>query len=324
MSAPQGELELEVTAVRAAAADVVEIELARRSGPPLPAWEPGAHIDLILPDGLVRQYSLAGDPAAATWRLGVLREAEGRGGSRWIADRLTAGAVLRAAGPRNHFALPPGRAGDGAAAAPLVFVAGGIGITPVLPLAAAAAASGRDVTVHYSGHEERMPFLDELARTHGDRLRLHVSERGERLDVDALIEDAAAAGAEIVTCGPARLLDALQSAGAARGVGVHLERFEAEPLAAPVWEGAFEVELSLTGVTVEVPPDRSILQVAEEAGALVLSSCTEGTCGTCETPVLEGAVDHRDSILTPAQRARNDTMFVCVSRAACPRLVLEL
>lgn len=318
MSAPKGDYELDVVGVRAAAVDVVEIELAAR-GAALPDWEPGAHIDLVLPSGLVRQYSLAGAPGAGTWRLAVLREEAGRGGSRWITDRLREGAVLRAAGPRNHFSLP-----ETAAGVPLVFVAGGIGITPILPLAAAARAAGRGVWVHYAGHEGRMPFVDELRAVHGDRLTLHVSEVGSRLDVDALVVDAGRVGAQIVTCGPARLLDALEASGAARGVEVHMERFEAEALSAPVWAGPFEVELALTGVTVEVPPDRSILQVAEEAGALVLSSCTEGTCGTCETPVLEGEVDHRDAILSPAQRARNDTMFVCVSRAACPRLVLEL
>ncbi|MBZ6370912.1 MAG: PDR/VanB family oxidoreductase [Microbacterium hominis] len=318
MSAPKGDYELDVVAVRAAAADVVEIELAGR-GAALPDWEPGAHIDLVLPSGLVRQYSLAGVPGAGTWRIGVLREDAGRGGSRWIADKLSEGAVLRASGPRNHFSLPETEAG-----VPLVFVAGGIGITPILPLAAAARAEGREVWVHYAGHEGRMPFVDKLRAVHGDRLTLHVSEVGSRLDVDALVVDAARVGAQIVTCGPARLLDALEASGAAHGVEVHMERFEAEALSAPVWAGTFEVELALTGVTVEVPPDRSILQVAEDAGALVLSSCTEGTCGTCETPVLEGEVDHRDAILSPAQRARNDTMFVCVSRAACPRLVLEL
>lgn len=322
MSAPQGELDLEVVTVRAAAADVVELELADRSGGALPAWEPGAHIDVILPTGLVRQYSLAGDPAADTWRIGVLREASGRGGSRWIADRLRPGSTVRAAGPRNHFALPPGD-GEGAAP-PLVFVAGGIGITPIVPLAAAAAAVGRQYELHYCGHERRMPFIDELRQAHGDRLAVHISEQDERLDIASVVSRAAQANADIVACGPSRLLDALQADADARDVAVHLERFQAEPLSAPVWSGPFEIELALTGVTVEVPPDRSILQVAEEAGALVLSSCTEGTCGTCETPVLEGVVDHRDAILTPAQRQRNDTMFVCVSRAACPRLVLEL
>lgn len=321
MSVPRGDREVEVVALRTAAADIVEIELAARGDAALPAWEPGAHIDLILPTGLVRQYSLAGDPASPTWRIGVLREESGRGGSRWIADRLKPGALLRIAGPRNHFTLPGHAVG---AAAPLVFIAGGIGITPILPLAAQARAAGRDVTVHYCGHAGRMPFVEELRGLHGSSLVLHISEERARLDVDAVTAEAASRGAEIIVCGPARLHDAVAQAAEERGVVVHGERFEAEPLSAPMWSGPFEVELALTGVTVTVPTDRSILEVAEEAGALVLSSCTEGTCGTCETPVMDGVVDHRDSILTPAQRQRNDTMYVCVSRAACPRLILEL
>lgn len=321
MSVTRGDREVEVVALRTIATDVVEVELAARGDAALPAWEAGAHIDLILPNGLVRQYSLTGDPAASTWRIGVLREESGRGGSRWIADRLRPGAVVRIAGPRNHFTLPGHAPGAGT---PLVFIAGGIGITPILPLAAKAHAAGRELTVHYSGHAGRMPFLEELQRLHAGDLVLHVSEEGARLDVDAVTAEAASRGAEIVVCGPARLHDAVARAAQGHGVNVHGERFEAEPLSAPVWAGPFEVELALTGLTVTVPPDRSILEVAEEAGALVLSSCTEGTCGTCETPVVEGLVDHRDSILTPAQRRRNDTMYVCVSRAACPRLVLEL
>lgn len=320
MSTPEGRIEVEVVAIDAAADGVVEIELASRDGERVPGWTPGAHIDLILPSGLVRQYSLMGDPAAATWRVGVLREEDGRGGSRWIADRLRVGALLKAAGPRNHFALPS----VDTDAAPLVFVAGGIGITPIIPLAAQALAAGREVRVHYCGHDGRMPFIDRLRGVHGDRLVLHISEQGDRLDVEALVAEAAAAGAAIVTCGPARLLDAIVEAADAHDVTVHLERFEAGALSAPLWRGPFEVELAVTGVTIEVPPEVSVLAAAEAAGALVLSSCSEGTCGTCETPVLEGIVDHRDSILSPAQRDRNDTMFVCVSRAACPRLVLEL
>lgn len=322
MSAPQGDFTLDVRSVISAAEGVVEIELGPREGAQLPPWQPGAHIDLVLPNGLVRQYSLTGIPGDATWRIGVLREDAGRGGSRWIVDRLAAGAVLRAAGPRNHFALPEPAAEP--SDDPIVFVAGGIGITPVVPLARQALSEGRPVTVHYAGHAGRMPFLDVLQATFGDGLILHISEDGGRMDLQEIAAAAAANGATLVSCGPARLLDALQEAAEDHGVDLHLERFEAEALSAPVWGGPFEVELALTGVTVEVPPERSILQVAEEAGALVLSSCTEGTCGTCETPVLEGEVDHRDSILSPAQRARNDTMFVCVSRAACPRLVLEL
>ncbi len=293
--------------------DVVLFELGARDGSPLPSWKPGAHVDVLLPSGLVRQYSLSGDPDAATWRLGVLREPAGRGGSRELL-RVAEGQVLRLAGPRNHFGF------DTRAPGPVLFIAGGIGITPIAPMASVARSLDLDYALHYAGRDGHMALVDELAELHGERLTLHT---GVRSDLDALL-GAAAADTSVYCCGPASLIDAVEAAASARGLDFHAERFEAETLSEPVWKEPFKVELALSGITVEVPPEKSILQAVEENGVLVLSSCTEGTCGTCETPVLEGEIDHRDSILTPAERARGDVMFVCVSRAACPRLVLEL
>ena len=319
MSSPtRGDVPVEVVSRDEAASGVVSFTLARPDGTPLPSWEPGAHVDLFLPTGDIRQYSLCSDPAEPVWRVAVLREDGGRGGSRWIADELRVGDALTATAPRSHFAF------EAASARPVVFVAGGIGITPILAMARAASVSGRPYTLHYAGHEGRMAFVDELRERHGDRLVLHVTESGSRMDLAAIADAAAAAGAELVCCGPTRLLDAVTVVAQARGIPLEVEHFEPAELTAPVWDEAFEVELAMSGMTIEVGPDQSVLQAIEDAGVLVLSSCTEGTCGTCETPVLEGEVDHRDSILTPAQRARNDTMFVCVSRAACPRLVLDL
>ena len=296
---------------------VLLLELANSDGSPLPSWEPGSHVDVLLPSGLVRQYSLSGDPDSASWRLGVLREETSRGGSVWLHDKLAEGQTLRLAGPRNHFSF------DAAASSPVLFLAGGIGITPLAPMAAAAAAHGRDYTIHYSGHAGRMALVAELVARHGERLSVHVSEHGPRLDIAALLA-AAPRDTVVYCCGPAPYIDAVEGAAADVGVEFHTERFEAETLRAPVWTEPFEVELANSGLTVTVPPDRSILDVVEENGVFVLSSCQEGTCGTCETPVLEGEIDHRDSILTPQERARGDLMFICVSRAACPRLVLEL
>ncbi|MGN6326536.1 PDR/VanB family oxidoreductase [Pseudolysinimonas sp.] len=290
------------------------LELGLPDGAPMPSWEPGAHVDVLLPSGLVRQYSLCGDPDAPTWRLGVLREAGGRGGSAEVLRIATEGRVLRLAGPRTHFSF------DARSSAPALLIAGGIGITPIAPMAALAAEAGADYVLHYAGHDGRMALVDALRARHGDRLVLHVDARP---DVGALIAGSAP-DAIVYCCGPASLIDAVEAACLARGREFRTERFEAETLTPPVWDGPFEVELEASGLTLEVPPERSVLEVVEEAGVLVLSSCTEGTCGTCETPVLEGEVDHRDSILTPAERARNDVMFVCVSRAACPRLVLDL
>jgi ferredoxin len=156
---------------------------------------------------------------------------------------------------------------------------------------------------------------------------VHTSELGHRLDLAGLTGGTAEAPVAVYCCGPARMLSELEQV--ARDAGwpadsLHLERFEAREVTEPVRQESFEVELELSGLTLEVPPDRSILDVVEEAGVLVLSSCREGTCGTCETPVVSGEVDHRDSVLTPAEQADNEVMMICVSRAACPRLVLEL
>lgn len=294
--------------------DVAVLELGRPDGAPLPSWEPGAHVDALLPSGLVRQYSLCGDPGAPTWRIGLLCESDGRGGSSELFRIAQPGRVLRLAGPRSRFSV------DIRSGAPVLFVAGGIGITPIAPMSGAAREAGIDYTLHYAGHEGRMAFLDELRNRHGERLVVHVDVRP---DVDALVAGTAP-GTIVVACGPGGLLDAVEAACAAHGRVSRAERFEAGTLTPPVWPDPFDVELAASGITVEVTPDRSVLAALEEAGVLVLSSCTEGTCGTCETPVLEGEVDHRDAILTPAERARNDVMFVCVSRAACPRLVLDL
>ena len=296
---------------------VVILELAAHGDTPLPEWTPGAHVDVLQPSGLIRQYSLCGQPGSDSWRLGVLREADARGGSKWMCDSLQIGQNVRLAGPRTHFHF------DAEPDVPVIFLAAGIGITPLIPMASAAAAAHLDYQLHYSGHDGRMAFLPELAAAHGERLVTHVSERDDRIDF-ATVFAAATPGTHVYCCGPARFIDEAEEAAASARLDFHTERFEAETMTAPLWPEPFEVELAMSGLTVTVPPDRSILDVVEENGVFVLSSCHEGTCGTCETPVLEGELDHRDSILTPQERARGDVMFICVSRAACPRLVLDL
>jgi ferredoxin-NADP reductase len=305
---------------RTRGADGVELfELGPLGDHPLPGWSAGSHIDVILPDGEVRQYSLSGAPSpgkSSSWRIGVLREADGRGGSVWLHDTLAAGDTVTVAGPRNHFEFEPVHGTS------YVLVAGGIGVTAISAMAAAAARAGVAYEVHYAGRSRQsMALLDELAAQHPSALSVYAGDEGSRLDLDGLF-----AGMKPFTttfcCGPARMIEAIETAAAGRQLVV--ERFEPKAVGEPVLDTPFEVELALTGVTVTVPPDRSVLEVAEEAGALVLSSCREGTCGTCETVVLDGEVDHRDSILTPDEQAANDVMYVCVSRSACPRLVLEL
>ena len=300
--------------------DVVLLTLARADGQQLPEWAPGAHIDLSLPSGVDRQYSLCSDPAdRSSWQVAVLRESAGRGGSEYVHGALALGTELRVRGPLNHFTLEP--------APSYQFVAGGIGITPLLPMVRAAEAAGVSWRLAYAGRSEgSMAFVSELRSEHPGQVAVYTSESGERLALAELFA-ATAADTLVYCCGPTRLLDSAQALAddAEWPAGrLRVERFEAKAAGEPVFALTFEVELELSGETLMVPPDRSILEVVEEAGVLVLSSCREGTCGTCETPVLSGEVDHRDSVLTPEEQADNEVMMICVSRAACPRLVLEL
>ncbi|WP_456844266.1 PDR/VanB family oxidoreductase [Cellulomonas sp. P5_C6] len=301
-----------VVRARTTVADgVVALDLEPVNGRPLPPWTPGSHIDLLLGDGVERQYSLCGDPAdRGTYRVAVLREPDGRGGSV-AAHALAVGDTLRLRGPRNHFAFSP----DG----PTVFVAGGIGITPVLSMLAAASTAGVDWTLHYAGRSRTtMAFVDRLVADHPGQVQVYAADEGRRLDVSAVT---AGPAGQVFCCGPRRLLEAVE-ASAEPGWAVHTERFEAREFGPPVWSQPFDVELALSGTTLTVPPGRSILEVVEDSGAVVVSSCRAGTCGSCETPVLEGVVEHRDSVIGPG--GSGTTMMICVSRAACPTLVLEL
>ena len=304
--------------LRDVADDVRQVTLASADGTPLPPWAPGAHIDLVLADGLVRQYSLCGEVQDRhEWRLGVLREPKGRGGSAYVHDRLAVGDRLLARGPRNHFAWEPAREH--------VFVAGGIGITPIIPMLARAADAGVEWTLHYGGRaRSSMAFADDLLERYGDRIVLHPQDEEGLLDLPALVGDPRP-GLSVHACGPPPLLDALAEVCSAHPEGtLHVERFV--PRADATAGGdRFEVELAGDGRVLEVGAGESILEVLERSGVEILSSCREGTCGTCETDVLEGRVEHRDTLLTPAERAANDVMFVCVSRAepGCPRLVLD-
>jgi ferredoxin-NADP reductase len=312
----------EITAVISGVRDVAEgvkvIEFRSLDGAELPAWTPGAHLDVVVRDGVERQYSLCGDPGdRRSWRIAVLREQEGRGGSSYLHDNAEPGTELRLRGPLNHFELLP--------APSYIFVAGGIGITPLLPMISAAEKAGAEWVLAYAGRRRSsMAFLDELEDLYPDRVRAYPGDDGTRMNLDGFFDELAPGGL-VYCCGPSRLLTAVEAASSTLPHGtLHLERFEARETSAPVFDDSFEVELTLSGETLTVPPNRSILDVVEEAGVLVLSSCREGTCGTCETPVVSGEVDHRDSVLTPDEQADNEVMMICVSRAACPRLVLEL
>ncbi|MFE9021434.1 PDR/VanB family oxidoreductase [Streptomyces sp. NPDC007808] len=307
--------ELVVVRREFAAEGVLALTLRHPLGEPLPAWEPGAHIDVVLGPGLERQYSLCGDPADRTaWRIAVLLEPDGRGGSAHVHRRVGPGDKVRVRGPRNHFRLVPASA--------YRFVAGGIGITPILPMLAAAEAAGAEWTLLYGGRTRgSMAFAEELARRYG-RGRVTIAPQDETglLDLAPAVDDVPD-GTLVYCCGPGPLLDAVE-ARCPPGV-LHVERFQPKDLPGAD-DGEFEVELARSGLTLTVSPGVSVLDTVRAAGVEVLYSCTEGTCGTCETDVLDGTPEHRDSVLTAEEQRSGETMMICVSRCRGKRLLLDL
>lgn len=311
MSAYDAEL---VADGRESAADgVLALTLRHPLGEDLPAWEPGAHVDVVLGPELERQYSLCGDPAdRSVWRIAVLREPDGRGGSAHVHEQLGQGDKVRVRGPRNHFRLEP--------APRYRFVAGGIGITPILPMLAAAEAAGAEWTLLYGGRTRNsIAFTEELGR-YGDRVTVSPQDETGLLDLGSALDDLPE-GTLVYCCGPGPLLDAVEERCPTERLRV--ERFSPKAQVG-VENSEFEVELAQSGRTVTVAADVSVLDAVRGAGVEVLFSCTEGTCGTCETDVLEGTPDHRDSVLTDAERESGETMMVCVSRCRGKRLVLDL
>ena len=312
-------LTLQIASRHHEAQGVAALVLTDPQGDRLPEWEPGAHIDVHVDrpaaPPVVRQYSLCGDPGDTTaYRIAVLLESEGGGGSKHLHDGVRPGQLLRVSEPRNLFGF---KATDR-----MIFVAGGIGITPILPMLRAADDAGAEWTLHYGGREEAtMAFLDELAR-YGDRVRLYEGSRGERMSVAGIVSEAA--GATVYACGPTRLLDALETEAQGTSTAVKVERFVNENLVSSGTDHPFEVELSITGKTLRVEPGESILDRVAEVGVDAPSSCRGGTCGTCETFVLEGEPDHRDAVLDAREREESEVMMICVSRCKGTRLVLEL
>ncbi len=309
---------------------VVSLTLTHPGGARLPDWTPGSHIDLALPEGTTRQYSLCGDRwDAHTYRIAVLREPAGRwgsprsseaesgGGSAHVHDRLRPGDRVGVGGLRNHFPLVPSEK--------YLFIAGGIGITPLLPMVRQAELLGADWQLLYGGRTRAsMAFREELAETYGERVHVVPQDELGLLDLAARL-DTPRPDTKVYCCGPAPLLAAVEAACAAwPPYALRVERFTAAAQTAAVRDTPFEVELRRTGRTVTVTPEVSVLDAVRRGGADVLSSCEQGTCGTCLTPVLEGQPDHRDSVLADHERAANDCMFLCVSRSCGDRLVLDL
>lgn len=309
-------LNVVVSGTKQVAEDVLEITLRRADHAELPSWTPGAHIDVHLDNGLVRQYSLCGDPAERnTWTIASLRDPQSRGGSNRL-HQLEYGDALEVRGPRNHFPLANNDS--------FVFIAGGIGITPLLPMIKCVQTRGLPWKLHYAGRSaDSMAFAQDLTEQFGDRVELYFSEHGKRMDLSQLAS-AIPEGASVYCCGPERLLVAVEEEISPQlGGQLYVERFRPRELDTSD-SSDISVELAESGFTVEVPADRSILEVVREAGVDIESSCEEGTCGTCETEVLDGEPDHRDSVLSDFERELNETMMICVSRACGRHLVLDL
>ncbi|MEG9518321.1 PDR/VanB family oxidoreductase [Saccharopolyspora indica] len=297
------------------------LSLGSPDGTELPPWTAGAHVDLVLSADLTRQYSLCGDPGdRSVMKVAVLREPDGRGGSQFVHDKIAVGSTLRVRGPRNNFPVVDAES--------YLFIAGGIGITPLLPMIAQVALSGRSWRLAYGGRTRAsMAYREFLEAEYPGHVEVYPMDEVGLLDLDALLAEPGSSCDDKVVycCGPEGLLTAVETACADWPQGsLHIERFAPKAGADDGPRTTFEVELAESQMTLTVPADKSILEVVEDAGIQILSSCQEGTCGTCETALLEGVADHRDSVLTDDERAANDTMMICVSRACSSRLVLDL
>lgn len=320
-SGAEPELTLYVRRVSWEAEGVISLELADIDHRELPEWEPGAHLEVVLPSGAIRQYSLCGRPSDRhRYTIAVLREAAGRGGSAEIHDTALVGKTITARGPRNRFEL--------GYAAKYLFIVGGIGITPILPMVSAV-ANRKPWKLYFGGRSRKsMAFAEQLANLGRASVAIVPQDEAGILDLDAILASADGETA-IYCCGPEGLISAVQERCERSGISdrLHFERFAAAPVKvdeiAELSQGAFEVELTRAGCTVVVQPGQSILEAIRDVVDMP-SSCEEGICGTCETRVLSGTPDHRDSILTSAERAENRTMFPCVSRSKSPRLTLDV
>lgn len=312
------EFEVSINQIEQVAEGVLRFSLAHPQGQELPIWEAGAHIDVgvtIKGKTTTRQYSLCSRPSDKNgWQIAVRLSDEGRGGSAHIHEAFAVGDRINVSQPRNHFPL--------VAARRYLFIAGGIGITPILPMIEEVHSEGCEWRLVYCGRScSSMPFTQELSAQYGDHVVFHESTKDGRLDLATVV---AWADSETVlySCGPASMLDGIDIQCASWAPGrVHYERFAAQE--ADAENAAFEVEFARSGITVEVPADKSILEVAEENGIDIESSCQEGVCGACETRILSGSPDHRDTVLSAKERAAGRSMMVCVSRCCSSRLVLD-
>ena len=310
-----------VHALRHETKNIVSLQLKPLDGKTFPTWAAGAHVDVVCgTTGIARQYSLCGDPSHPDeWKLAVFKEPHSRGGSQWIHHSVSQGDVLHLRGPRNHFPFDE-------TAGQVVFVAAGIGITPLMPMALKAKQLGIDYALHYSGKSRKdMAFVDSLLGIHGQRLALHISDEGGRANYGQVLRDFSTE-VQVYACGPQGLLAELEILCDSLPQAIlKVEYFQSSTNGLePLEEHAFEIELKDSGLVVQVPHNRTVMEALRSVNIDVQSDCAEGLCGSCEVRVLSGNIDHRDKVLTAKERQSNSKMMVCCSRAQGDRLVLEL
>jgi vanillate O-demethylase ferredoxin subunit len=301
---------------------IASFELVRPDGAALPGFSAGSHIDVQVPGGLTRQYSLCNDAAEQhRYRIAVLRDAASRGGSVGMHDALKEGDMLLISEPRNHFPLVHGQKS--------ILLAGGIGVTPLLCMAQRLQAIGADFTMHYGARSaDRMAFRDEIAASpFAARVQLHFDDGAadQKFDAAAVLARPEA-GTHIYICGPTGFIDYVTQAASRLGwpsEQVHLEYFGAAPQDT-TGDQAFQVKLASSGATYEIPANQTVVQALQAKGVEILVSCEQGVCGTCITRVLEGECDHRDLYFTDEEKAKNDQFTPCCSRARSKVLVLDL
>jgi len=323
MTAQAPTLAVRVARKRVEARDICSLELVSADGSALPAFSAGAHIDVHLPGGLTRPYSLCNAPTdTGRYVISVLRDANSRGGSVAVHEAVTDGSLLQIGAPKNHFPL--------ADQAPHhLLLAGGIGITPLLAMAETLTIRGEPFELHHcSRSRERTAFMERIAAApYAARVSHHFDDGapGQQLDIAATLQ-AAEPGTHVYVCGPQGFMDAVL--GTARRQGwpearLHFEFFSAAP-ADTSSDGSFELEIASSGQVITVKPEQTALQALQAAGLDIPMSCEQGVCGTCLTGVKSGTPEHRDQYLTPEERAANDQFLPCCSRAKSPRLVLDL
>lgn len=323
-NAPAGrpqDLDMVVSYAVEVASGVIQITLQSVDGSEVPQWTPGAHIDVKAGPFGFRQYSICSNPDDRYCLKIAILEENNTGAAHYIHTNVQQNSKMIIRGPRNNFAFEPGSQRT-------IFIAGGIGITPIKPMAAEAKAKGRNYTIIYLGRQrDALAFIGELTKEHANRCIIWVTNDhcGKRFDVGGYIRSLDRTGLRVYCCGSEDLLADVEGNLEDAPLGVlRLERFAIPSASSTAVNTAFDVVLGRSGKALQVPEDKSILDVINEAGAGVISTCNKGLCGTCEVRVLSGLPEHRDAVLTPAERAEGNTIMTCVSRCRGSKLVLDL